>query len=224
MRYLEMRRHSKRIQPNEHLSQEGVELARRIGAGAGPFDLVVAMPPPRMSETAVAMGFAVGETYEPVDLTEDERRSLSDLLTPAEMGLGERAGRLKSSDLSLRYLSALHQQWARCANRPKLDDRSYARHTNPDPTLVAPRPRRSRRLRFLVRSEILLAPVSRTGSSICLQRHDPRHPGPPDGHRDIPGRTVSAPEHDLVHCCFGVGGDNLFPQPLCVDSPHGSDP
>lgn len=112
MRYLEMRRYSKRIQPSEHLSQEGVELARRIGAGAGPFDLVITMPPPRMSETAVAMGFAVGETYEPVELAENERHTLSDLLTPAEMSLDEKANRLKSSDLSVRYLSAPHQQWA----------------------------------------------------------------------------------------------------------------
>ena len=124
MRYLEMRRHSKRIQPNEHLSQEGVELARRIGASVSPFDLVVTMPPPRMSETAVAMGFAVGETYEPVDLTEDERRTLSDLLTPAEMSLGERARRLRSSDLSVRYLSALRQQWARCADRLPAEGRA----------------------------------------------------------------------------------------------------
>ena len=30
MRYLEMRRHSKRVRPNEHLSQEGVTLARAM--------------------------------------------------------------------------------------------------------------------------------------------------------------------------------------------------
>jgi len=77
-----------------------------------------------MSETAVAMGFAIGETCEPVDLTEDERHTLSDLLTPAEMSLGERARRLKSSDLFVRYLTALHQQWTRCADRLADEERA----------------------------------------------------------------------------------------------------
>ncbi len=39
-------------------------MARRVGEGIGPFDLVVASPLPRAIETAVAMGFAVGEIVE----------------------------------------------------------------------------------------------------------------------------------------------------------------
>ena len=124
MRYLEMRRHSRRVQPNEHLSQEGVDLARRIGEGAGPFDLVVASPLPRTAETAVAMGFAVDETYQPVDFTDDERKTLSNLLSPPEIDLGERARRLKSTDLSVRFLSALHQQWTEYADRLGNEERA----------------------------------------------------------------------------------------------------
>ena len=103
MRYLEIRRHSRRIQPNEHLSQEGVDLARRIGKEAGPFDLVVSSPELRASETAVAMGFAVEDTYQPVELTKAEKSTLNDLLNPPEIGLGERSRRLKSGDLPLRF-------------------------------------------------------------------------------------------------------------------------
>ena len=59
MRVLEVRRHSIREKPNPHLSQEGVTLARRVGEGIGPFDLVVTSPLARAVETAIAMGFAV---------------------------------------------------------------------------------------------------------------------------------------------------------------------
>ena len=33
MRYLEVRRHTMRTKPGEHLSQAGVDLARRVGEG-----------------------------------------------------------------------------------------------------------------------------------------------------------------------------------------------
>jgi broad specificity phosphatase PhoE len=59
MPVLEVRRHSVREKPNEHLSQAGVALARRVGEGMGPFDLVFSSPAARAVETAVAMGFAV---------------------------------------------------------------------------------------------------------------------------------------------------------------------
>jgi broad specificity phosphatase PhoE len=42
-----------------HLSQEGVELARKVGDTLGSFDLVVASRAPRTAETAVALGYAV---------------------------------------------------------------------------------------------------------------------------------------------------------------------
>ena len=117
MRYLEMRRHSRRIQPNEHLSQEGVDLARRIGKEAGPFDSIVSSTELRASETAVAMGFAVEDIYQPVERTKDESSTLNDLLNPPEIELGERSRRLKSGDLPLRFLRSLRQQWIGYADR-----------------------------------------------------------------------------------------------------------
>ena len=62
MRYLEVRRHSKRVRPGHHLSPWGIALARRLGSSLGPFDQVVTSPLPRCIETAVAMGFAVQST------------------------------------------------------------------------------------------------------------------------------------------------------------------
>jgi broad specificity phosphatase PhoE len=43
------------------LSQEGIELARLVGNGSGPFDRVITSTAPRAFETAIAMGFAVHE-------------------------------------------------------------------------------------------------------------------------------------------------------------------
>lgn len=59
MKTIEIRRHSTRSQPGEHLSQAGVILARRTGEGMGPFDGVITSKLPRAFETAIAMGFAV---------------------------------------------------------------------------------------------------------------------------------------------------------------------
>jgi broad specificity phosphatase PhoE len=64
MKYLELRRHSKRVIPGEHLSQEGVRLARRVGQSMGPFALVITSTITRAFETALAMGFAVQEQHE----------------------------------------------------------------------------------------------------------------------------------------------------------------
>lgn len=61
MRYLEVRRHTIRAKPGQHLSQEGVTRARQIGSTTGPFALVVTSTLPRAYETAIAMGFAVDE-------------------------------------------------------------------------------------------------------------------------------------------------------------------
>jgi hypothetical protein len=64
MKVLEIRRHAMRQKPGQHLSQEGIELARRVGADLGPFDIVVTSHLARAIETAVAMGFAVRDTSE----------------------------------------------------------------------------------------------------------------------------------------------------------------
>jgi broad specificity phosphatase PhoE len=64
MRVLEVRRHTLRAMPGQHLTQAGVDLARRIGSTLGPFDRVVTSTLPRAFETAIAMGSAVDEQLE----------------------------------------------------------------------------------------------------------------------------------------------------------------
>ena len=64
MKYLELRRHSKRLIPGEHLSQAGVALARKVGQGMGPFEIVITSTLTRAFETAIAMGFAVQAQHE----------------------------------------------------------------------------------------------------------------------------------------------------------------
>jgi broad specificity phosphatase PhoE len=59
MKYLEVRRHSKRVRSQPHLSQEGVSLARQVGNTMGAFDRVVSSTLPRAFDTVLAMGYAV---------------------------------------------------------------------------------------------------------------------------------------------------------------------
>jgi broad specificity phosphatase PhoE len=59
MKFLEVRRHSKRNASQPHLSQEGVSLARCVGNTMGHFDRVVTSTLPRAFDTAIAMGYAV---------------------------------------------------------------------------------------------------------------------------------------------------------------------
>lgn len=61
MRVIEHRRHTMRVKPGLHLSQAGVDLARSVGEGLGPFDRVITSSVHRAFETAIAMGFAVDE-------------------------------------------------------------------------------------------------------------------------------------------------------------------
>lgn len=64
MKTIEIRRHSIRTKPGDHLSQQGVTLARWLGANLGPFERVVTSTLPRAFETAIAMGFAVDKQIE----------------------------------------------------------------------------------------------------------------------------------------------------------------
>jgi broad specificity phosphatase PhoE len=64
MKTLEIRRHSIRSKPGDHLNQSGVTLARLVGENLGPFDRVLTSTIPRAFETALAMGFAVDEQIE----------------------------------------------------------------------------------------------------------------------------------------------------------------
>ena len=72
MRTLEIRRHTHRNVPQPHLSQTGVDLARRAGEGLGQFDRVVTSTVPRAFETAIAMGYAVDEQIEQLSMMSDE--------------------------------------------------------------------------------------------------------------------------------------------------------
>ncbi len=64
MKTIEIRRHSIRSKTGDHLSQQGVMLARLVGENLGPFDKVITSTLPRAFETAIAMGFAVDEQSE----------------------------------------------------------------------------------------------------------------------------------------------------------------
>lgn len=64
MKTIEIRRHSVRSTPGDHLNQTGVELARMVGENLGLFDRVVTSTLPRAFETAIAMGYAVDEQNE----------------------------------------------------------------------------------------------------------------------------------------------------------------
>lgn len=66
MRTLEIRRHTIRHKPGQNLNQQGVDLARRVGAGMGRFDVVVTSPLPRAFQTAIAMGYAVDDEIEEI--------------------------------------------------------------------------------------------------------------------------------------------------------------
>ncbi len=57
MKTIEIRRHSVRDKPEEHLSGAGRELARHVGREAGPFGRVFSSPSLRAVETANEMGF-----------------------------------------------------------------------------------------------------------------------------------------------------------------------
>lgn len=61
-----------RVKPGIHLSQEGVDLARQVGAEMGPFEHVVTSKLPRAFETAIAMGFAVDEQKKLLNTYGDE--------------------------------------------------------------------------------------------------------------------------------------------------------
>ncbi|MCK4845358.1 MAG: histidine phosphatase family protein [Candidatus Heimdallarchaeota archaeon] len=69
MKYIELRRHSTRIKPSQHLTQDGVNLARKTGEYLGVFVKVYSSSAPRAIETAVAMGFAIDDILDEVSMT-----------------------------------------------------------------------------------------------------------------------------------------------------------
>lgn len=96
MRIIEHRRHTMRSKPGKHLTQAGVDLARRVGADLGAFDLVIASKTPRAIETAIAMGYATDERIEELATTpkgfEDEVGADADFARFAEVVQERRDG------------------------------------------------------------------------------------------------------------------------------------
>ncbi len=72
MRTLEIRRHTHRNVPQPHVSQLGVDLARRTGDEMGKFDRVITSTVLRAFETALAMGYAIDEQIEHIGMMSDE--------------------------------------------------------------------------------------------------------------------------------------------------------
>src|SRR3990170_981065 len=109
MKTIEIRRHSIRAKPGDHLSQEGVRLARRVGETIGPFDRVVTSTLPRAFETAIAMGFAVddqvaflGEMGDAVDAEVDWNAGFPAFAAAAAKGRA-----------TARFAAALAKRWGR---------------------------------------------------------------------------------------------------------------
>ena len=112
MKTIEIRRHSIRSKPGDHLSQEGVTLARRVGETTGPFERVVTSTLPRAFETAIAMGFAVDEqvelmsTYGPYVEAE----------TPWPQSFAAYAKAVKRGNAAAKYAQSLAEYYAQVAN------------------------------------------------------------------------------------------------------------
>ena len=107
MRILEVRRHSLREQSGQHLSQAGVDLARRVGNALGRFDRVVTSPLPRAFETAIAMGYAVDEQVEQLATMSDEVTAV----IPWNAGYTAWARAAQDSPLVAQYTQAMAELW-----------------------------------------------------------------------------------------------------------------
>jgi broad specificity phosphatase PhoE len=110
MRFLELRRHSIRVPGTDHLSPQGVALARRVGACMGPFARVISSPSSWTYETAIAMGFAVDEQYAPVPLLDSEWERLGELMPPGTP-FAARLEPMQRNALAKRLADALRAQW-----------------------------------------------------------------------------------------------------------------
>src|SRR5574339_709991 len=103
MKTIEIRRHSIRSKPGQHLSQQGVTLARLVGQNLGPFDRVVTSSLPRAFETAIAMGFAVDEQSELMSSYGND----VELEAPWPLSLAEYAEAVRRDGAAARYAHQL---------------------------------------------------------------------------------------------------------------------
>jgi broad specificity phosphatase PhoE len=111
---LEIRRHSLRKDTGgSQLSQEGVDLARKLGESMGPFAVVATSVVPRARETALAMGFAVDQ--EVVTLSSDEEglhaESAESQWWLAEHPFAALAALIGRGGASYRYAHAIAAVW-----------------------------------------------------------------------------------------------------------------
>jgi broad specificity phosphatase PhoE len=107
MRYLEVRRHTMRTKPGQHLSQRGVDLARRLGDDLGPYQRVITSTLPRALETAIAMGFAVDEEDESLSMMP----SAIDLEVSWEAGCAAFAQAYARNGVTRRYSDDLAERY-----------------------------------------------------------------------------------------------------------------
>ena len=113
MRVIEHRRHTMRVKPGDHLSQAGVDLARRVGGTLGRYDLVVTSPVARAYETAIAMGFAVDELWPALAPLPDEVYDEADW----EKGCAEYARAARLGGATADYLTGLAEVFQALARR-----------------------------------------------------------------------------------------------------------
>ena len=112
MKTIEIRRHSIRNKPGQHLSQQGVTLARLVGQNLGPFDRVVTSTLPRAFETAIAMGFAVDEQIDLMSTYGD----VVELEAPWPMSPAEYAEVIRNGRAAAKYANQLAELYAQLAN------------------------------------------------------------------------------------------------------------
>jgi broad specificity phosphatase PhoE len=113
MHVIEHRRHTMRVKPGDHLSQAGVDLARRVGETMGGYDLVVTSPAARALETAIAMGFAVDDQWPALAPPPREVHDEADW----EKGCAEYARAARLGGATTRYLSCLAEVFQALARR-----------------------------------------------------------------------------------------------------------
>jgi len=113
MKTIEIRRHSIRSKPGQHLSQQGVSLARKVGENIGPFARVITSTVPRAFETAIAMGFAMDEQNELMSTT----GPYVDAEAPWPMSAAEYAKIIRKGKAAARYAEQLADFYQDLANQ-----------------------------------------------------------------------------------------------------------
>ncbi len=108
MKTIEVRRHSMRFKPGDHLNQPGVTLARLVGQNLGPFDRVMTSTLPRAIETAIAMGFAVDELNETMSMMPDQ--------IPWPLSPAEYATVIREDEVAARYADQLKDVYIKLAD------------------------------------------------------------------------------------------------------------